>query len=989
MAKLIFTSRYIRDAPPEHLQNYVRYISTREGVEKADESKKNLPVTSAQKDLIRQLLKDMPESKDMLEYEDYCRCSTIGNASEFITQAMERNLDMAAMKENYVDYLANRPRVERIGEHGLFTDAGRPVILSEVQKEVSGHKGPVWTHVVSLRREDAARLGYDSAREWMALLRSKRAMLSRHMKIDSADLRWYAAFHNEGHHPHVHLMVYSAKDNDGFLTKAGIEAMRSELAHDIFRQDFAQIYEGQNLARSSLKEKAAERMCLLADSMLQGVCENPIIGEKLQQLSGRLKNTGGKKVYGYLKADVKRLVDQIVDELAKDPAVSEAYRAWGEWQDQIRLTYSSKAPPLPPLSSQKQLKSIKNMVIAEALKLGGHHFLSEISGQERIQAEVRLDELEGERISNGSEEIEETEIETKAEAKIEAETEPDPADAESMLEAEELLSEPELDVPGPFEGKEKTSAKAEWSRQYKLARSYLYGSKKVPQDFQEAMRLFCQEAEQGNALAMYDLGRMWADGFGVEADPDAAKEWYRKALDAFLSAEKKLPERKKTYLQYRIGKMYLAGLGTDQDYETAAHWLDRAAERSHKYAQYTLAGLYAKGQGVEKDLKHAFALYHASAIQGNPYASYEMAKMFRDGTGTKKSAGQAEEHFQDAFSGFQVLEEQSHDDKLQYRLGQMLYQGIGTEGDEEEAVRYWQQAAKLGNVNAQYALGKFWLDTGTGDVHQAAEWLEKASDAGNTSAQYVLAKLYLEGRLGEKDVEKAGKLFQKAAEQGNGFAAYRLGRLYLEGEEIPKDMVAAVWWLTEAAEQELPFAQYTLGCLYLKGEEIPRDMAKAVAWLQKAALQGNEYVQYRLGSLYLLGEDVPQDLEEAIRWLELSADQGNQYAQYTLGKLFLYSQPGMPRDKEKAVLFLEASAAQGNIYARFLLENLDSFRDPDLILAATRLMHHLSRIFQEDYRKASGGSGMGHIDRRRRRKLQEKRMAQGHRKDDHEPQQSM
>ena len=274
MAKLIFTSRYIRDAPPEHLQNYVRYISTREGVEKADESKKNLPATFAQKDLTRQLLKDMPESKDMLEYEDYRQRPTIGNASEFITQAMERNLDMAARKENYVDYLANRPRVERIGEHGLFTDAGRPVILSEVQKEVSGHKGSVWTHVISLRREDAARLGYDSAREWMALLRSKRAMLSRHMKIDSADLRWYAAFHNEGYHPHVHLMVYSAKDNDGFLTKAGIEAMRSELAHDIFRQEFVQIYEGQNLARKELKEKAAERMCLLADEMLQGVCEN-------------------------------------------------------------------------------------------------------------------------------------------------------------------------------------------------------------------------------------------------------------------------------------------------------------------------------------------------------------------------------------------------------------------------------------------------------------------------------------------------------------------------------------------------------------------------------------------------------------------------------------------------------------------------------------------------------------------------------------------
>ena len=755
MAKLIFSSRYIRDAPPEHLQNYVRYISTREGVEKADESKKNLPATSAQKDLIRKLKKDMPESKDMLEYEDYHQQPTIGNASEFITQALERNLDMVAMKENYVNYLANRPRVERIGEHGLFTDAGRPVILAEVQKEVSSHKGPVWTHVVSLRREDAARFGYDSAREWMALLRSKRAMLSRHMKIDSADLRWYAAFHNEGHHPHVHLMVYSAKDNDGFLTKAGIEAMRSELTHDIFRQDFAQIYEGQNLARSSLKEKAAERMCLFADSMLQGVCENPIIGEKLKQLSARLKNTGGKKVYGYLKADMKRLVDQIVDELAKDPVVLEAYRAWGEWQDQILLTYSSKLLPLPPLSSQKQLKSIKNMVIAEALKLGGHHFLSETSGQERIEAEIRLNELEEEAIPDGSEEIEETEIEIEAE----------PADVGSMLEPEEFLSE--QDVPDSSEGEKKKSIKAEWSQQYKLARSYLYGNEKIPQDYSEAMRLLCQEAEQGNAFAMYELGRMWADGLGVEADSDIAEEWYRKALDTFLSVEKEMSKRNKTYLQYQIGKMYLVGLGTEKDYETAVVWLERAAEENHNCAQHTL------------------------------------------------------------------------------------------------------------------------------------------------------------------------------------------------------------------------------GCLYLKGKEIPKDVEKAVALLRQSALQGNGYAQYRLGNVYLLGEDVSQNLKEAVKWLELSADQGNQFAQYALGKLFLCDQSGMPRDREKADSLLEAAAAQGNVYARFLLENLDPFQNPDLVLAATRLMHHLSRLFQEDYRKASGGSGMGHIDRRRKRKLLKKQMAQGHKKDDHEPQQSM
>ena len=243
MPKIIFTSRYLRDAPTAQLENYVRYISTREGVEKIDESKRNLPATRNQQQLIQQLIRDIPASKDMLEYADFLLRPTIGNASEFISCALEQNLDLIAKRENYVDYIANRPRVERVGEHGLFTDAGKPVVLSRVQQEVTAHKGVVWTHVVSLRREDAARLGYDSAEQWMALLRSKRAMLCRHMKINSENLRWYAAFHNEGHHPHVHLMVYSAKDNDGYLMEKSIEAMRSELAHDIFRQDFAHIYE--------------------------------------------------------------------------------------------------------------------------------------------------------------------------------------------------------------------------------------------------------------------------------------------------------------------------------------------------------------------------------------------------------------------------------------------------------------------------------------------------------------------------------------------------------------------------------------------------------------------------------------------------------------------------------------------------------------------------------------------------------------------------
>lgn len=473
MAKLIFTSRYVRDAPPSHLQNYVQYISTREGVEKMDMSKKDLPATMAQKKLIRQILKDMPDTKSLLEYEDYRKQSTIGNASEFITQALEQCLDIAAMKENYVDYLANRPRVERIGGHGLFTDAGKPVILSEVKKEVSGHKGPVWTHVVSLRREDAARLGYDSAKQWMSLLRSKRAMLCKYMKIDSENLRWYAAFHNEGHHPHVHLMVYATKESEGYLTKAGIESMRSELAHDIFRQDFAQIYAGQNQARSDLKEIAAEQMKALILELDQEVYENPMIVEKLLRLSKRLQNTKGKKVYGYLKADVKLLVDQIVDELSKDPKVSEAYRAWNTWQNQILQTYTSKAPELLPLSKQKQLKSIKNMVIAEAVKLGSCHFsLEELAGEAREQME-----------------------EGKA------------AEKELLENVFSLKNGKDISqrVEQSMERLEMYAVQGNPYAQYILGKFYMYGTQDNPPDKEKSIHYLKASADQGNIYARFLL----------------------------------------------------------------------------------------------------------------------------------------------------------------------------------------------------------------------------------------------------------------------------------------------------------------------------------------------------------------------------------------------------------------------------------------------------------------------------------------------------
>lgn len=841
MPKLIFTSHYLRDAPPEHLENYVRYIGTREGVEKIDESKLSLPATGNQKELITQLIHDIPQTKELLEYADFLLRPTIGNASEFISCALEQNVDLIGNRKNYVDYIANRPRVERVGEHGLFTDAGVPVVLKRVQEDVVNHKGPVWTHVISLRREDAARLGYDSASQWMALLRSKRAMLCRHMKIDSANLRWYAAFHNEGHHPHVHLMVYSAKDNDGYLTKPSIEAMRSELAHDIFRQDFANLYEEQNQARAALKCGAEDVIRQKIENLKGETLVNDEIERMMVLLSERLNNTSGKKVYGYLKRDVKNLVDQIVDELAKDSRVSELYQAWGKWQDEIRSTYQNDLPPLPPLSEQKQFKSIKNMVIAEAWKLSSH----QLTFEDEYAPEPEIQWAQEEVLPDG-------------------EMEPEQVDPD------------ETDLP---EGMQKDRPKqqnvfhASWSDGYKRARGYLYGSEEVGQDFEQAFELFLAEAETGNALAMYDLGRMCADGLGREADPETAETWYRKALGAFLAVEQTAKERKLPYLWYRIGKMYAAGLGTETDYKTAAEWFSKAASQKHRYAQYSLGGLYYRGQGVEQNFEQARRLYQMSAKQGNPYASYELAKMFRDGVGT------------------------------------------------------------------------------------------------------------------EKDSERAVELFSQSAERGNEYAAYQLGRLYLANEEIPKDVQLAVKWLEVASGKGNAYAQYTLGKLYLSGEDVLQDVECAAHYFEMSAAQGNEYAAYQLGKLYLSGEHLTKNVAEGIRWMEAAAEKGNPYAQYSLGKLYLCGKD-VPRDREKAVVYLEASATQGNIYAQFFLDHLDSFRDPSAFLAATRLLHRLEELFREDYRKGTGQTPY-HIDRKRRRKLAEKKQAQGHKRDDHEPVQQL
>ncbi len=362
-------SPYIKPNSKTHIENYVTYIATRDGVEKAENSKKYLEQTVVQQKIIAKLLKEFPDAKDLYEYEDYTNNPNRGNADELIMRIAETYSELFGDREKYVSYIAQRPRVEKLSTHGLFTDDGVPIILSRVQKEIAESKSNIWTHIISLKREDAERLGYNNATAWMNLIRSQRNMIAENMKISPENFRWYGAFHNEGHHPHIHLIAYSTNPNEAYLSEKGIENIKSNLAKVIFRQDLMSIYEKQTEHRDKLRAEARYIVADIATSLTYDDYANLTIQEKLIELADRLSKTSCKKVYGYLKPDVKALVDDIVIELSEDDRIKKLYDLWYEQKENTIKTYTDELPQRIPLVDNKEFKSIKNAVIKEALKL--------------------------------------------------------------------------------------------------------------------------------------------------------------------------------------------------------------------------------------------------------------------------------------------------------------------------------------------------------------------------------------------------------------------------------------------------------------------------------------------------------------------------------------------------------------------------------------------------------------------------------------------
>lgn len=369
MARLVTKFKFLKAQNEKPIGGYAKYIATREGVEKIDDSVRYAPASAKQKEMVQKILRDFPDAKRMMEYDDYAAKPNMGNATEFISRALEDNAADAVNRKTYADYIATRPRAQRFGSHGLFTDDGVSVKLDKVSEELNQYSGNVWTIILSLRREDAERLGYNCGERWRDMLRTQVEQLSKNFKIPLEHLRWYASFHNESHHPHVHVIVYSNVEGEGYLTKKGIENLRSSFAKDIFAQDLLSVYEKKNEYRDELRKVSREQIAEILSRIASGSYENAALEQQLILLAQKLSKTSGKKVYGYLPPNTKAQVDSIVDMLSRDERIAELYDLWYSKQEEVISVYTEHLPKRVPLSQNPEFKPIRNAVIQEALKI--------------------------------------------------------------------------------------------------------------------------------------------------------------------------------------------------------------------------------------------------------------------------------------------------------------------------------------------------------------------------------------------------------------------------------------------------------------------------------------------------------------------------------------------------------------------------------------------------------------------------------------------
>ena len=822
-------------------------------------------------------------------------------------------MDRLTSRENYVGYLANRPGAVKFGSHGLFSQSDEPINLEKVAKEIANHGGNVWTHVVSLRRDNAQAMGYDNLKAWRELVKRQISNIAKNQKIDMANLKWYAAFHDKKTNPHVHIIVYSTNEREGFLTNHGIEKIRSGFANDIYADELHHLYAQQTDLRNQMKKESEQLMKQLADNISQNDVDNAELIDLVAKLHEQLNSSKGKKVYGYLKADVKKTVDEIFIRLAENESIQKMYSLWCEMEQQKHDVYSSAKLQFPKLADNKEFKSVKNMIIRTVLDMNYPVIDVEIEEPDPTEQFANDDFY--------------VDILPKFDESEQSENDNVIFSDNDDLTAEDFTWNDNNSVTVNVDDLPKSKYYLKWSSSYQEACKLIYNKESKLEDFQKAEQFLLNESRSGNVLAIQDLGKLYSTDKLGEKDEKKSFSFYEEAFQGFMEIEPDSdfmfpyepkfdgqimkPVNMRSYVWYRTGKMQCYGLGTEQNYEKAFQWFLKSAQEDNKFAQYSLANLCYYGTGVEKDLPQAFLWYQKSSSQGQPYASYAVAQLYDKGEYVSKNAETAQGYYKVALLGFLKLENKDQaDDNLYYKLGSMFKNGLGTEADISKAIDYFKRSAEMNNKNGLYEYGKALIQGKhiEADLNKGLECIEKAIKLGNTNAKRFLALEFISGGYFPQDIEKGIAMLTECADEGDSFACFKLGQIYLKGEIVPQDL--------ERAEKYLLLAE------------------------------DNEFTQYAFGKLYL--QEEKYDIQKAVDYFEKSADK-NMWSSYQLGRLYLFGADELEKDKEKAVEWLTKSANDGNEYVQNMLNNIDDFENMLLRNTVMGLFVNLSRCIEDNY----------------------------------------
>lgn len=812
-------------------------MASRPGVvfETKQEDWMNKDATEKQKNLINELLKSNPELNELLEYEDYKLNPTIANASEFLDAAKENMMNSEFEADTLVQYMAERPGVvKNEATHGLFSSGGT-VDLEKAKEAVSNHPGNIWTNIISLRREDAHRLGYETQEAWKDAVYCALPDIQKAMKINAENFRWYAAFHDTGRHPHIHLMVYSADGKSGYLNKEGIKEIKRAFSTHIFADERAHIYSMKDKYRQEMRAYTEERI----QNLIREIDANPTptnapaLEKKMKQLSDALKDYKGKPVYQYLSKDIKALADDVMIEFSKDRRVHEIYSGWCNLENELQEMYKNNPDDPELLVNNKAFLPIKNEIIGQAHRLAKQTVFKEKA--------ITLG-IPEERVPWLSEE-----------------------QTDALLRQAFEAENPE------FSAYLEKAKKGDVDAQYKVGHLYYYGTDDIERDYREGRRWLKKAADGGHPVALFEMGKLDSRskdsvtkqiGFEklelafrglsdfAEYDIDAQKalaEYYQKGL-LFEPYPEAAAYWKQRAADQNINKQasFFDNLFTDEE-NLLEEWYNRTEQgRENKQKNkaqasewYQSAKKYLKTNDIEK-AKEFFIL---AAEQGHSFAQYNLGRIYaeeeeacQDETLRGELMEQSQKFYSKALKEFLQSEAQTGDVMFQSLIARMYCQGLGTEPDFKKAFTYYLKAAEQDDPNAQYRVGRMFL-TGEGtekNITSAIKWLEKA-----------------------------------AAQEEDGAAAYRLGKIYLEGREIIPDLNKARFWLEKAALTEKQFAPYALGKCYLS---IARGMHEtdyrhycrlAMNCFITAGNAGNAYAVYQQGNMFLYGRGVERDFEKA------------------------------------------------------------------------------------------------------------------------------